>query len=156
MYIDKNSSRLLPVCKIFVVPVTDVNTFAEGSSRFRRTITLKTGKEWLEIYFTAGTAKYNEKEKEEDAGSLIEQTLKFSFPGEDSDTASLIASISLRQLIVLMSISGSTPKVFGSLENGARLKINRELSAKGSSTECEISCKSEYFAWWLQTGAPPD
>ncbi|TSA24361.1 MAG: hypothetical protein D4R67_12000 [Bacteroidetes bacterium] len=155
MFIDKNTNDLLIISRLFITPIDDVSSFSDGTDRFRKTITFKTGKAWKEIYLSPGITQFSEKEKEEEAGTLVEQTLKFSFPGEDSDTGSLIEEIERRQLIVLMSIDGSTPKVFGCLENGARLKRLTQISPKGSTTECEITCTAQQFSWWLQTGAPP-
>lgn len=154
MFIDKNSITLLTICRLYVAPIVDVSSFNDGSSRFYKIITFKSLKRWLEIYFTPGSAQFTEKEKEEDAGNLVEQSLKFTFPGEDLDSTSLLVQLERQQLIVLMSIDGTFPKVFGSLENGARLKRSSQITPKGSATECEIICSAQQFSWKLETGAP--
>lgn len=154
MFIDKNSKTILTICRLYVAPIVDVSSFNDGSNRFCKTITFKSGKDWLEIYLTPGSAQFTEKEKEEEAGNLVEQSLKFTFPGEDTDTTSLLAQLERQQLIVLMSIDGNFPKVFGSLENGARLKRSSQIILKGSTTECEIICSAQQFSWKLETGAP--
>ena len=155
MFINKSDYPLISVCRLFITPVEDVSAFTEGTDRFQRSITFKQGKSWKEIYFPPGSALFKEKEKEENAGVLIEQSLKFTFPGEDNDHSSLIAEVSGRGLIVLMNVSQGLPRVFGSPENGAILKRNMEISSKISGSEYEITCLAQDSAWRLQTGAPP-
>lgn len=154
MFIDKNSNIPLLICRLFVTPVEDVRVFPEGSSRFFRSIIFFSGKGWKEIYFTPGSAVFKEKEKEEDAGVLIEQSAKFIFPGDDSDNLSLFDQLQGRQLLVLVDLNMGLSKVFGDLENGTRLKRVSEISSKTATCECELTCVSQDWAWRLETGPP--
>lgn len=155
MSIDKNSVRLLLPCEIFLVLVSEVDTFSDGTSRFNKNITFLPGKSWRKIYYTPATADFTETDKDDDPGPFVEQSLKFIIPGEDDDTPLLLDEISNRTLIVCMKFTNGQPKVFGCPENGARLKRTSRISSKATSSEIEINCRAQDHAWWL-TGVIPD
>ena len=82
MSIPKNSNLIPAICEINWALLDDVDSITATPDRFHRQIAFKCGKNWQEIYFTPGSIEFTEKSKDTDAGELIEQSLKFMFPGE--------------------------------------------------------------------------
>lgn len=134
------------VCKIFFAPLSDVGSITNAADRFHRTVTFKTGKAWQEIYFTPGTAELTEKPKDTDAGQLIEQSLKFIFPGDDDDNLYYFDDILNRPALVKIQFQDASSKLLGDLTNGAKLSQTAQFSAKGSSSQLEFLCMAIYRA----------
>jgi hypothetical protein len=151
MTIAKNTNLIPTVCKIFFAPLTDIDSIANSTDRFHRSVTFETGKAWQEVYFTPGTAELTEKPKDTDAGELIEQSLNFLFPGDgDGNLASLDAIIN-RPSLVKIQFQDSTSKLMGDPDNGAKLTQLSQFSAKGAGSTLEFSCMAIYRACWITT-----
>ena len=139
MSITKNSNLVLSMCRIFVAPAADVATII-SPGQYSRLVNFKSGKSWQEIYFTPGTAEFCEKPKENDAGELIDQSLKFTVPGEDPANLPAFEALQGRPLLVKMEISSGVSKLMGETENGAKLSRLFQIAQKASGSQVEISC----------------
>lgn len=151
MSIDKNLNRIPVISYIAYVlhdSIDQINIY--NNDRFTKRIILKTNKAPDEIYFTPGSAVFEEKDKQDDAGMLYEQSLKFFFPGEDTDNAALLDAIRNRPLIIVFYYTDGTMKFFGCIENGARFSKSSKIEAKNSGSEFSFSCISQEPAWGLQ------
>ncbi|MFZ4522998.1 MAG: hypothetical protein ACOYNC_14910 [Bacteroidales bacterium] len=148
MSIMKNSNLVLSVCRIFVTPIDEVAAII-SVNQFCRSVTLKNGKSWQELYFTPGTAEFGEKPKENDAGDLIEQSLKFIFPGEDSSNLFSFDALQGRPVLVKIEVSSGVIKLMGDLENGAKLSVGFQISQKASGSQMELSSLATGRACYL-------
>lgn len=145
----KNSNLAVTITRIFYtypdVPISIKN----HGNRFKKDIGYDNTKTlWTEIYTTPGSASFEEKEKENDAGILYEQKLKFVYPGEsDTDTSSF--DLVRRPVIVKIMFNEGLPKMFGCAANPAKIERLLKTSAKDSGSECTFSCLSSEPAWWI-------
>ena len=150
MSIIKNSNLLISVCRIFFVSLDDVSNVLMVPDRFHRTVILKSGTQWQEIYFTAGTAEFTEKSKVTDAGELIDQSLKFIFPGEDESNLLNMDSILGPPVIVKIGMPLGY-KIIGDINCGAKLQQNYQISAKSTGSQFEFTCTATYRSCWLNS-----
>jgi hypothetical protein len=149
MAIAKNSNLIPAVCKIYFATLEDVESVLSTIDRFHLYVTFNNGKAWNEIYFTPGTAEFQEKQKENEAGDLIEQSLKFNFPGEDDTNMAALDSILNRPALVKMQFSTGVSKIIGDLTNGAKLSQTNQVSSKATGSQFEFSCNATYRACWV-------
>lgn len=155
MIIGKNLNLTPAVCRIFFAPVDDVNSISPIPDRFHRHLAFKyripepTELSWKEIYFTAGTAEFNEKSKDTDSGELIEQSLKFIFPGEDEANLAALDLIAGRPVLVKVQYSAGMSKLIGDLDNGAKLSQVIQISNKISGSQLEFTCLATYRSCWI-------
>jgi len=147
--IKKNTLLIPSVCKISFAPFDDVDTISSAPDRFHRHIDFKSEKAWQEIYFTPGTAEFNEKAKDTDAGELIEQSLKFIFPGEDETNLSDLDAITGRPVLVKIEFATGSAKLLGEFGNGAKLSRVSQVSTKSTGSQLEFSCLATYRACWI-------
>ncbi|MFZ4569708.1 MAG: hypothetical protein ACOYM0_01100 [Bacteroidales bacterium] len=150
----KNSNLAITITRIFYtypnIPVAITNHV----DRFHKDIEYDSGQTlWTEIYATRGSASFEEKEKENDAGVLFEQKLKFIYPGEN-DTDTLLFDLARRPVIVKIIFNKGLPKMFGSAANPAKLERLLKTSAKDSASECIFSCMCNEPAWWIYSENP--
>lgn len=149
MTIAKNSNLIPSICKIFFAPLDDLDAISSSPDRFHRYIYFKTGKSWQPIYFTPGSAEFVEKPKDNDSGELIEQSLKFIFPGEDSGNLASLDAILNRPSVVKLQYPYGTSKLLGDLGNGAKLSQILQVSSKAYGSQLEFSCMATYRACWI-------
>ena len=149
MTIAKNTNLIPMECKIFIAPLIDVDSITNAADRFHRSVTFETGKTWQEVYFTPGTAELTEKPKDTDAGELIEQSLKFIFPGDGDGNLASMDAILNRPALVKIQFQDATSKLMGDTANGAKLTQLSQFSAKGAGSTLEFSCMAIYRACWI-------
>jgi hypothetical protein len=149
MSIIKNSNLTPAVCEIFVAHLNDVDSISTSPDRFHRHVSFNIGKNWQEIYFTPGTAELSEKSKDTDSGELIEQSLKFIFPGEDESNLAALDLIAGRPVLVKVQYSIGLSKLIGDLDNGSKLSQNTQVSNKISGSQLEFTCLATYRSCWI-------
>jgi hypothetical protein len=155
MKIAKNKIAVDQICKILYLPFSQV-TFLPGSDRFHKKMLVKGGQLWNEIYFTPGTAEFEQKEKDDKGGILIEQTLKLVFPGQDQGNNLLLDALRIPSIVLLKMVSGYY-LVFGSPENPVRMLKDAKNTQKAFNSELALSCTASENAWELEIvqGSPP-
>jgi hypothetical protein len=151
MTIPKNSNLLPAVCKIFFAPLEDVESILTSPDRFHRFIYWKDGKSWQGIYLTPGSAEFNEKPKDTDAGELIEQSLKFLFPGDDESSSSALDLVLGRPVLVKIEYTTGGSKLLGQIGNGAKLTQTGQISSKAAGSQLEFTCSATYRACWISS-----
>lgn len=145
----KNSNLAITITGIFYtypdVPISITN----HGDRFHKDILYDDTKIlWTQIYATPGSASFEEKEKETDAGLLYDQKLKFTYPGEDDSNTESFDAVR-RPVIVKITFNKGLPKMFGCLANPAKFERILKTSAKDSTSECAFTCLSPEPAWWI-------
>ncbi len=149
MVVNKNSNLIPLVCKIYFALQQDVDSISLVPDRFHRLITFKGGKIWNEIYFTPATAEFSEKPKDTEAGQLIEQSLKFIFPGEDDLNLASFDAIIGRPVLVRIQFSTGESKLIGDIGNGSKLSQVTQVSSKATGSQFEFTCTATYRSCWL-------
>ncbi|MEI7723460.1 MAG: hypothetical protein WCK09_00290 [Bacteroidota bacterium] len=149
MTIQKNSNLIPSVCKISVVPVSEVSYLGNTTDRFHKSIDFSGSIGWTGIYFTPGTAEFVEKPKDTDAGDLLEQSLKFIFPGEDDANVSALDALVGPPVLVKIEYTTGAAKIMGDMVNGAKLSLTNQVASKGAGYQFEFTCSATYRACWL-------
>ena len=149
MSIDKNENLSLFISGIsYLYPdVPDAITY--GADKFHKRIYLPQGVIFKQIYFTPGTAEFEEEETEKDGGVIFKQELKLIIPGEDHDTASLLQAIRNRPLLIKITFSNHERKLIGLPENPARFARKQKITGKVSSANISFICSAMESAWWI-------
>ncbi len=151
MSILKNTNLNSIICGILYCFPEEVLSIADGRSEYHKIITLVTGKTWKQIYFTPGSADFQEPQKIDDPGSVFEQKLKFVFPGENESNAITISEISNRPILVLLTYNIGRAKFIGDLDNPARLLPTVQTNPKVTNRQMEITCTAISTAKWMDT-----
>jgi hypothetical protein len=147
--IAKNSNLTPAVCNIYYVPVEDVTSIESGTDRFHKVVTFKSQKDWIGIYSTPGSTEFTEKPKENDAGDLFEQLIKFSFPGEDDGNMASIDAVINHPVLVKIELSCGNSKLIGAMDNPAKLSQSMQISSKSAGLQLEFLCMSPVRACWI-------
>lgn len=145
----KNSILNIQVCKIYFALIDNVQSIVDGDDRFHKVITFNEGKDWEEIYSTPGSIEFTENPKDNEAGNLIEQMIKFSFPGEDDLNLKDLDAVINRPVIVKVEYSSALMKLIGAIENPAKIARAIQQTAKSSGSTMEISCLAPVNARWI-------
>jgi hypothetical protein len=149
MTIVKNTNRIPSICKLRYLFINEIRQMDYSCDQFHKWVYLIGSASWREIYFTPGSAEFTEVQKQETAGLLFNQTLRFFFPGEDDgNTASFDALIS-RPVVFGIEYSNQKIKLLGSVDRPARLFKSFKTDSKGSTCEFTAICQDNKQAFWL-------
>lgn len=151
MAIKKNNNLHVQVCRVKVVPITDVASVTMGSPSYMRQVNLKEGASWIDLYHTPGSAEFTEKWKDTEAGMLFEQILRIQFPGLDETNRADLGMLERRGMLIGISIGEAGVKwlLMGSPDNGARLLSSISAGSKTPGILLEFTCMATQKAWWL-------
>jgi len=152
--INKNENLAQPITGIhYLYPDTPLS-IVDGDDKFHKKIYLPDDVSFNEIYFTPGTGKFTESDKDDNAGIFIEQELKCVIPGEDDGTPESIDAIRDRPLLIKISFQNSTSKLVGLKENPVRLLRKQQITEKINASELTFTCNSLASAWWISYEGP--
>jgi len=149
MQIDKNINLAMVVTGIFYLPTEVPIEIDNGTDKFHKKVFLAHNVFFKELYFTPGSATFEEKEKEEDAGITFTQELKFKLPGEDDDTTALLSDLRGRPLVVKFVYGDGRKKLIGLPANPARFTRTNQISQKTASADISFICVAQESAWWI-------
>jgi hypothetical protein len=145
----RNSNLLPLICSIDWAPVDHVDSISQGADRFHKSVSFVQGKNWDRVYHTPGSIEFTEKEKDHDGGTLIEQSCKFAFPGEDESNPADFDSMIGVPAIVRIGFSSGLFKIMGDKENPAKLSRILQHGVKSSGSQLEISCTASGRCCWI-------
>ncbi len=123
MSIPKLSYLNPQICKVEILSLLNTESIAVTTDGRSMAITPKTGKDWSHIYTTPGKNTFEEELLEELGNMYFQQKLEIMFPGEDSTSLASLANINNWQMIVKMTYTSGTIKVFGDLSNPVVTKV---------------------------------
>lgn len=147
---NKNQNLIPVICKIEYQQSRNIDSITKNEDRFKRSVTMVAGFNWVEIYFSPGTAKFEEKTKRGKAGPLYNQKLTFKFPGEDDDKTEGINDLINIPVIFKLTYNNSNSKILGSLDNP--VKIDHDYSSDNKATQYDfiIDRDSSHPAYWFE------
>lgn len=154
MEIDKNATLVNIITGISYMYPTVPISVTSSPDKYHKVIFLGENISFNKIYFTPGTAKFTEKEKDEDAGTIYEQEVKFIFPGDDDDTNSLLDILRNRPLLIKITFDNLKRKLIGIPENPAKFQRVQQINDKNSSHEITFTCKANEQAWFIYYEGP--
>lgn len=112
---EKNSNISQTICEVYFVETKNVSGVSQNGKT--KSLTISVG-DWEKIYFSPGTAKFNELFKDSDAGGYYNQSLELSFPGIDNETQLENFNMFNRKRMLIKIIYGNgTTKLIGDLEH---------------------------------------
>ncbi len=156
MAFDKNSNLAEVIISIGYMYPNIPSSIIDGTDKYHKKIYGSQFIGFNDIYFTPGTAKFSESDKDDLAGGFIEQELKCIVPGEDDDTTSLMDALRGRPLLLCIEFMNGTKKLMGLAENPAKLSRKQQISDKLNATELTFYCASTELAWWISYIGVPD
>lgn len=122
----------------------------KGSSPFHRVVRFTKGS-WNKIYFTAKSARFNEKTMVKAPGKLFKQTLNFQVPGEDPLQSEELNALRDRPLLVKITYNNGKQKLIGNtIGPKARLTADLSLASNKSGFAFKIECTDIHSAFWLE------
>lgn len=121
MIIEKNENLANRICSVYIALCSNISNVAEGySGQYFRSVVFLTGS-WNEIYFTKGTASYEEPAKDSASGILYNQALKIFFPGSDPDNMEEFEAYIGKPIVVKFKYNNGKEKIIGDLDNPAKM-----------------------------------
>ena len=151
--IQKNNNLLPQICKLFYCIPDDVKSIERDQSNdeFHVNLKFKTGRNWTEIYFTSGSIDYQSQEKEDPAGIVSEQVLKFIVPGEDETSEESLKIFRQQSVIIRMEYVTGKSKLVGDLLHFPSVLKKVSFSSKMTGSEMNVSLVSTDPAPWITT-----
>lgn len=149
MAFDKNENLAQVITGISYLYPDIPTSIVDGNDKFHKNINLPINTVFNAIYFTPGTAKFSESDKDDNAGGVIEQELKCIIPGEDDDTPSYMNAIRNRPLLIKITFGNTTKKLIGLPDNPVYLIRKQQITEKINATELTFTCSSLASAWWI-------
>lgn len=116
MRIDKAPRK--SICKIFATTKEEYGTYKNLSV-------------WDELYFTAGTATYTEKDKRLSSGIIVQSELKFSVPGEENSFDLVKSEYVTGNKVVKIVYDDNSYRIIGS----DKLPVRFDYSTQESPTK---------------------
>jgi len=154
---NKNQNLIPAICKIEYQEKRNIDSITKNEDRFKRSVTMVAGFDWLEIYFSPGTAKFEEKTKRGKAGLLFNQKLTFKFPGEDDDETEGINDLINIPVILKLTYNNDKAKILGSLDNPVKIDQDYLSDSRATQSDFVIEHESSHPAYWFEiiSGGPP-
>ncbi|MFZ4705439.1 MAG: hypothetical protein ACOYMF_05470 [Bacteroidales bacterium] len=132
MAFSRNALASFQLCKIFMKPVSKVQSIVETSLN-SVTITLTGTESFDEIPFMPGSAEYLSEQKSNEAGTYFEHTVKFFFPGESSANANLLLDYIVGKYILVVQDTSGLKHLVGSTEIPVNIAIGQSTKTGGRS-----------------------
>ena len=146
MSISKNSNINPVICKIQFVLLKNISAINKGSDNFYRRIQFNSGFGFEDMYFTPGTAVFNEPLKNTADGDIFEQSLSFFFPGDDKDNPTLLFPFIKNYAVFKITYSSGVVKLIGNFDNPAFAKFSFSGNDK-TGRNFKVECSSPYPAF---------
>lgn len=149
MTLEKSSNLVQSVKKISYQLSRSVSSIVEGSSKYHRVVTFN-GVDWMEIYFTPGSAKFSEAKNNVDAGVEYGQKLTFRFPGEISAKYADIELAEILGCVVRVEFSSGVVKLMGTTDVPAFFDSDFKSDASTTGSDFAFTCISTDRAYLLE------
>lgn len=147
MSTDKNSNLILNIKKIEYTKVSNLRSVTVNAANYNASLNWVAGVSWTEIYFSPGTAKFAEKEKETEAGNYFDQQLECFYPGEDSDNVVSFEELKALPVVIRITLCNGNQKLLGSPDNPAKIKTGLSISAKDSGCSIKFNRTGQRAPW---------
>lgn len=141
---DKSKSLAPAICGISYIYNDDAELCVHPDASINTIkVVLKSGKAWIPIYFTPGTAKFSQSLDADDGLRIYNQRLAFDFPG-------LIESYKLSEdfrnklFIIKLDYNDGNSYIMGCLNNPAQFQNNYDDQNGGSTFV--FTCDAYYMA----------
>ena len=135
MTILKNTSINLQVCKVEIVKISDVASVNYGSNSVHRSVTLKTGKSWKQIYFTPGKLTFSSEQVNDVAGPSFNNKIVLPYPGEDDSTISDLDNLENGRFLTRITLNSGIIKLIGDLDSPCTCQISFSIEKSGRIIE---------------------
>lgn len=147
---NKNQNLIPVICRIEYQQSRNIDSINKNEDQFKRSVTMVTGFDWIDIYFSPGTAKFEEKTKRGKAGLLSNQKLIFKFPGEDDDKSENIDELINIPVILKLTYNNSKSKLLGDLNNPVKFDQDYSSDNKGTQSDFMIEHESSHISYWFE------
>lgn len=114
---NKNSNLVPRICSVQYADIRNITSIDEGSTSQHRTVTFKGINDWIDMYGSLRSIKYEEPIKDTPAGIQYLKKLELLFPGLDEANNDDFADFSNYRYVVKFTYTSGIVKIFGSLEN---------------------------------------
>ena len=139
------------ICSIKLINIDNVlsvNTVV-NDTEYKMSVTLKTGTDWINIYFTPDTENFNESEKITDNSSYWMQKLEFSIPKDRQPVIKELRNQSFTRLMALIEYDNGDEVVVGTPYNPLIKSNKRNISDIGTNLyNILLESKSEFPAYF--------
>jgi hypothetical protein len=141
---EMNDLRVIRIDEVWYVPTTDVQSYGIVSDR--AVVTLKSGKSWVNMYFTPGTAALEESHADEGRAWAYLQRFSASMPGEDIENTEWVDEYNNRPVLIKL-VQNNGVKLLGSLDIPCRMRLTYSTTESGILLRVER--KSKERARWF-------
>ena len=98
-------------------------------------IVFASGRDWADFYFTPGTLFVDEKEKKTDAGKTLDNSIKFSFPGDSSAMTYLLNTMCNKYFVLLIEDMNGNNLLFGNTDTPLKMRYEKKKESKPSGAK---------------------
>jgi len=130
----KSENKLLKIIAVYIALVSDIETLTEDGQT--AALTFASGKDWEQIYFVDGTALFKEPAINTDAGTIYNQQLNLTLPGDDQEHQEKIISYMNKPVVIRFDYDDDSKKIIGDLNNYTEL--TPDFSSQNFETKREL------------------
>ena len=128
------SNKLNPVIvAIKFAEISQISGIVQGVDKFHKIISLNSGQNYIQVYFSPGTASFESANKLDDSGEIHNNTLQCKYPGDGSNVPSQIDLINMKRGIVVYTYNDGSVRTFGTLDNPVICTASFSTKDKGYS-----------------------
>ncbi len=112
------SNKLNPVIVgVKFAEIAQISGIAQGVDKYHKIITLVSGQNYIQVYFSPGTASFDSVCKLENGGELHTNTLQCKYPGDGNNVPGQIDLINMKRGVVVFTYNDGTVRTFGTKDN---------------------------------------
>jgi hypothetical protein len=142
MSVTKSNHLAAVITKVMYQFAHNIDSFTVGQSVNHRLVTFKSGADWLQFYFSPGTAVFSEPKQDSMHGPAFNQTLELKTPGDMAESYPELDYLDQFPVIVKFTYNNGLEKIIGSENVPALFENNFGSSNEKTESTVRFTCLS--------------
>lgn len=128
------SNRLNPIIVgVKFAEISQISGVVQGVDKYHKIVSLIGGQNYIQVYFSPGSATFESPNKLDDPGELHNNTLQCKYPGDGTNVPSQIDLINMKRGVVVFTYNDGSVRTFGTLDNPVICTASFSTKDKGYS-----------------------
>ena len=144
--LERNQNLIPIVTKVSYRYAKSITGYLVGKIKYHRIVEFADDY-WLNIYFTPGTANFEEPAIKTPAGTLYDQRLTISAPGQVINHFQSLEALEEIPVIIKITYCNGTEKLMGSPDNPVIFNSNYREDAKLAADQYQFRCQAQERAF---------
>lgn len=142
MLSEKNKQSATIITAIHYQYFRNIAHLKKNPATGKYSIDFLTSEQWKEIYFTPASAKFSQKPKKTDAGTIYQASLQFNVPGENAEDQPELEDLNSQKIIAKVKYSNGSILLIGTDKFPARFSDDFKADEKTTGSVVSITCNA--------------